>query len=92
MRSLTIILLCIAWSVGCADLRKQAEKTQALRQAHRDKTYDDLQSLVGKTIVSVDGPEKPLVVTLDDGRMLTVDATKYALRITVIQNPDDATQ
>jgi len=42
-----------------------------------------MQLLVGKTIKSVSGAGKPIVITTEDGTTLTIDAYKYPLRVEV---------
>lgn len=92
MRSLTIILLCIAWSIGCADLRRQAEESQARRQAERDQRDADMQSLVGKKVVDISGPERPCVITFEDGSTISFGCIKYSLIIDVTKHTNESKQ
>lgn len=84
MRKLCGVLPCIALlSLGCADVRRDAERTQAQRQVVRDKINVDMQSIVGKRVVDISGPEKPVCITMDDGTQVVFDCHKYQMKVKV---------
>jgi hypothetical protein len=79
MRKLCGVLPCIALlSLGCADVRRDAGRTQAQRQVVRD-----MKSIVGKRVVDISGPEKPVCITMDDGTQVVFDCHKYQMKVKV---------
>jgi hypothetical protein len=69
--------------LGCADLRRDAERTQAQMQTEYDALSAAMQSVVGKQVIAISGPSKPVCIVFDDGTCMYFTCYKYPMSIEV---------
>ena len=55
------------------------------KQVARDRLDANMQSIVGKTVVDISGPEKPVCITVDDGTQVMFDCHKYSIKVEVLE-------
>lgn len=91
----TVCFLLFVYIVRATHVSNQ-ETWEAMRRnaeinaAARKQTAIDIQTLVGKKIVSISGTDKPCVITCEDGSAITFDCAKYSLKVKFTKPSDEA--
>ncbi|WP_417459096.1 hypothetical protein [Kordiimonas sp.] len=78
-----VMLTLVFGSIVYVSCFTESPASRHSREREAESLDGDLQSIVGKEVVAVSGPEKPITVFFDDGTRLSLFTAESSVGVTV---------